>query len=426
MLGSLLNKVVTPNYTNYTVSGTPPHLTTQMFRQHLPNINVLQLSAAELMNNSTIAATINNKSQVNQGYNLKDYLNLKEFLLYFNIRDSILDGYGPNNDHSESLYTSQGIIRLTNSHYLNSIHNIYRPDVFVALTDELDINNTNNRLRKSITRSLKWLDETIQYRKDQLQNTENQSNSQPALFANIIGGNLLDYRVAFVKELLQAERLSHLHGFVISGLNTGESADTRHEILKAVINDLPADKPRVVSNLGAPWDVLSALDCGVDIFESNYPYSNTMLGYAVIFPLSSQQQPAEMRLNLNDKQFEAANEPILANCACFTCKNHSRGYIHHLLHSHEMNAAILLDIHNHYHYDQFFQQIQYQIVHNSGNSFIDWRNNMLSTLLDESATISSKIIQPIVVKNNNSATDITGKKRKGRELGTKGNEATEE
>ena len=48
----------------------------------------------------------------------------------------------------------------------------------------------------------------------------------------------------------------------------------------------------------------------------------------------------------------------VAGCDCFTCTNHSRAYIHHLLQCHEMTAAVLLDIHNIHHYCNFFGAVR--------------------------------------------------------------------
>ena len=36
--------------------------------------------------------------------------------------------------------------------------------------------------------------------------------------------------------------------------------------------------------------------------------------------------------------------PIVDNCNCYTCQNHTRAYINHLLNVHEMLAQILLEM----------------------------------------------------------------------------------
>jgi len=34
---------------------------------------------------------------------------------------------------------------------------------------------------------------------------------------------------------------------------------------------LPDDKPRFIHGIGSPEEVVSAVECGIDIFDSSYP-----------------------------------------------------------------------------------------------------------------------------------------------------------
>ena len=47
-------------------------------------------------------------------------------------------------------------------------------------------------------------------------------------------------------------------------------------------------------------------------------------------------------IDFNENAFEGVMAPIQPGCECFTCKNHTRGYINHLVQSDEMNWLILL------------------------------------------------------------------------------------
>ncbi|KAK0576025.1 hypothetical protein LWI29_010809 [Acer saccharum] len=69
----------------------------------------------------------------------------------------------------------------------------------------------------------------------------------------------------------------------------------------------------------------------------------------------------DIRLSRKDKT------PIVQGCSCYTCQNHTKAYINHLLNVHEMLAQILLEIHNTYHYLGFFRSIKYAIKANSKN-----------------------------------------------------------
>jgi len=98
-----------------------------------------------------------------------------------------------------------------------------------------------------------------------------------------------------------------------------------------------------------------------------YPHSLTVLGYAstfVIDPLGEQDNKGELnrsKINLRDKRHEKDVSPLVLSCSCFTCKNHTRAYIHHLLNVHEMLAETLLAMPPIHHYLQFFKQIRHHI-----------------------------------------------------------------
>lgn len=54
----------------------------------------------------------------------------------------------------------------------------------------------------------------------------------------------------------------------------------------------------------------------------------------------------EPQIDLNDSSYALDIAPLCTHCVCFTCMRHHRAYLHHLLTVQEMNATILLAIHN--------------------------------------------------------------------------------
>ena len=48
-------------------------------------------------------------------------------------------------------------------------------------------------------------------------------------------------------------------------------------------------------------------------------------------------------MNLWALAYRAGYARNRAGCQCFTCRHHSRAYIHHLLQAHEMAARVLLE-----------------------------------------------------------------------------------
>ncbi|MBQ9993343.1 MAG: tRNA-guanine transglycosylase, partial [Clostridia bacterium] len=62
--------------------------------------------------------------------------------------------------------------------------------------------------------------------------------------------------------------------------------------------------------------------------------------------------------NLNNSKYTLDKEPIDPKCGCPTCRNHSRGYIHHLIKSGELLAGRLTVMHNLYFYNNLMTQIR--------------------------------------------------------------------
>ncbi|KAK8383905.1 hypothetical protein O3P69_015978 [Scylla paramamosain] len=61
---------------------------------------------------------------------------------------------------------------------------------------------------------------------------------------------------------------------------------------------------------------------------------------------------------LKDKRFVLDERGLVDSCECYTCKNFSRAYIHHLINVNEMLAPVLLMIHNLHHWNGFFSSIR--------------------------------------------------------------------
>jgi len=72
------------------------------------------------------------------------------------------------------------------------------------------------------------------------------------------------------------------------------------------------------------------------------------LGIALDFKLNPTTQ--DTKIPLGKDMFVSANEAVVGSlvdeCECFTCQNHHRAYIHHLLKCHEMTAWVLLQMYS--------------------------------------------------------------------------------
>jgi queuine tRNA-ribosyltransferase len=100
---------------------------------------------------------------------------------------------------------------------------------------------------------------------------------------------------------------------------------------------LPEDRPRYLMGVGTPDDILDAVAIGVDMMDCVLPTRNARHNSAL-----TRNGP----LRLRNARHARDPRPLDPECACPTCRNHSRAYLRHLAQVKEMMAAVLLSIHN--------------------------------------------------------------------------------
>eukprot|EP00759_Apiculatamorpha_spiralis_P008806 PhF_6_TR15667/c0_g1_i5/m.24355/K15407/QTRTD1; queuine tRNA-ribosyltransferase subunit QTRTD1 len=87
-------------------------------------------------------------------------------------------------------------------------------------------------------------------------------------------------------------------------------------------------------------------------FGGDYPFMLARDGLALVLRTDEVTDAAWVGLDahpivhLRDPQYYRNVSPLNYHCPCLTCKQHTRAYLHHLLRTHEMNATILLVVHN--------------------------------------------------------------------------------
>ena len=66
-----------------------------------------------------------------------------------------------------------------------------------------------------------------------------------------------------------------------------------------------------------------------------------------------------------DKVYSMSDDPIDPDCDCYTCRNFSRSYLHHLDRCNEILGARLNTIHNVHFYMQLMQTLRRSIFQGS-------------------------------------------------------------
>ncbi|KAF0929303.1 hypothetical protein E2562_019886 [Oryza meyeriana var. granulata] len=287
---------------------------------------------------------------------LHHMLGLPDHILIAAAGDSIesLPTSEASNKFGASFETPAGRRLVKPSDYMELI-SCMKPNLWASLADEVPAWVTEKRNKISVERTLRWLDACIALDVDDGANT----------LGVVVGGSSVEQRKLCAIEVSKR----NVSGFWIGGLGLGDSAEERCSILNAAVDCLPPEKPRLVSRLGLPEEVLEGVAAGIDLFDSTYIYQLTMGGFALIFPVDMVGKKMHngtfnnrggdfTKINLRATTYRKDTSRIVDNCSCFTCQNHTRAYLNHLLNVHEMLAQILLEIHNTHHYLCFFRLIR--------------------------------------------------------------------
>lgn len=152
-----------------------------------------------------------------------------------------------------------------------------------------------------------------------------------ALFTVIQGAHEEDYR----KESASFNAGLDVDGYAIGGCFVPEEVP---QVVKWVNEILPEDKPRHLLGMGAqPADLFLGVEYGVDTFDCVAPTRQARNG--ALYSLDG-------RINIRNGTYKKDFSPVDDECDCYTCKNFTRAYIHHLFRSDEIFGLTLASIHN--------------------------------------------------------------------------------
>ncbi|MGH8445305.1 MAG: tRNA guanosine(34) transglycosylase Tgt [Solimonas sp.] len=166
-----------------------------------------------------------------------------------------------------------------------------------------------------------------------------------ALFGIVQGGMHADLR----RESLQRLREIGFDGYAIGGLSVGEPEAERLAVLDAVGPELPADRPHYLMGVGTPRDIVQAVARGIDMFDCVMPTRNARNGHLFT---------SQGVLKLRNARYREDPQPLDPACDCYTCRNYSRAYLHHLDRCDEMLGPRLNTIHNLHYYLALMRRIR--------------------------------------------------------------------
>lgn len=203
-------------------------------------------------------------------------------------------------------------------------------DIHMAF-DQLAKSDSHEDMEIAMERTHRWLDRCIEKNNDLKQSYLSNGLPEQYLYAVVQGGTFLDLREKSAR--FEAEK--DVDGFGIGGVFTADGMD---EMLKVVCPILPENKPRHLLGMGQePIDLFVGAEFGCDTFDCVGPTRLARNG--------SLYTP-DGRINIKNARFRDDFSPVVEDCDCECCKNHTRAYLHHLFKVDEITAKVLASIHN--------------------------------------------------------------------------------
>lgn len=201
---------------------------------------------------------------------------------------------------------------------------------------------------KSMQLSLRWAHRSKE--------AHEKLNNPNALFGIVQGGMFEDLRSQSATALMNIG----FDGYAIGGLSVGEPKAEMIKVLDYLPAQLPANKPRYLMGVGTPSDLVEAVERGIDMFDCVMPTRNARNGY--LFTSTG-------IVKIRNAQYKLDITPVDKRCGCYTCKNYTRSYLHHLQRKNEILGARLNTIHNLHYYQDLMAGMREAIENNAFIAF---------------------------------------------------------
>ena len=155
-------------------------------------------------------------------------------------------------------------------------------------------------------------------------------------------------------------------GISIGGLSVGEPKAQMWDMLRYVTPELPRGKPRHLLGVGSPEDFVIGVGLGMDMFDCALP--TRVARHGGLFTRHG-------RINIKSARYRAGHAPIEEGCDCYTCRNYSAAYVHHLARTEEQLYYRLGSIHNLRYMLRLASQLRAAII---AGTYAAFRDNFLA------------------------------------------------
>ena len=239
-------------------------------------------------------------------------------------------------------------------------------DIIMTLDECPAIDASMAKVRDAVDRTYRWAERCKKHHQ----------SSAPLLFGIVQGGISPQLRQQSAAAITSLD----FPGYAIGGLSLGEAKELTWSMVDETMPFLPQDKPRYLMGVGSPEDIIEGVSRGIDLFDSALPTRVARNG--ALFTMQGRQ-------NMRKAVYRIKEQPIDADCDCYTCRTFSAAYLHHLFKCEELLAYRLATIHNLRFITRLIQKIENAIQQ---DAFAAFKNDFLSQyqVTDEEVRLAQK------------------------------------
>ena len=227
-------------------------------------------------------------------------------------------------------------------------------DLIVVFDECTPFNVDKNYTSESMLRSHRWAERSINYFNSNIKyDSKAGSSGSQEIYGIIQGGIYKDLRE---ESIYFNQQKIDTFGIAIGG-SLGSNKNEMQEVVSFTASRLENSKPVHLLGIGEPVDIWEFVEHGIDTFDCVSPTRLARHGSALV-------KGKRNKINLKNKKFKENFYPIDISCNCYTCKNFTLSYLHHLFVSNEILALQLVTNHNIYFMNELMETIRYSINNN--------------------------------------------------------------
>jgi tRNA-guanine family transglycosylase len=271
------------------------------------------------------------------------------------------------------IWTPHGRLPLTPDSYANSVVGL-NSQIAVSLYDMVDSNQNEKRKQSAIRRTQEWFQHLVDHTNNNRNHSELGARESPIVWAPL----LVDE-----SGIVHGQTVGKATSVVAIGWQYVARSERRQDVLKQIVGTEKSQQVIALST-DSLEQVLDAVRCKCSVIGSSLPTDWARSKKAFVVDLHATNNTTKRPRCLPNQTVLDANgcvdlnpppnnvklhawfadpNPMVADCACYTCTTHSRSYLYHLVCAKELLAEMLLFLHNLHHMLALVQRANEGDVH---------------------------------------------------------------